>query len=103
MDKLLAIAKGLNRRFPDGNHPYQILARLLEECGELAQQVNHFEGAGVELQKHGAPDKAHLVKEVQDVITCALQIMLHYEAEAEYYTSIEARGQRMKQEGLFES
>lgn len=35
-EKLLAITHGLNRRFPDGNHPFQIMTRLLEESGELA-------------------------------------------------------------------
>lgn len=33
MDKLYLTAKGHNKRFPDGNQPYQIVTRILEECG----------------------------------------------------------------------
>jgi NTP pyrophosphatase (non-canonical NTP hydrolase) len=47
IEKLLAISHGLIRRFPDGNNPYQMMTRVLEESGELAQEVSHFEGSGV--------------------------------------------------------
>lgn len=102
IDKLLPIAKGLGRRFPDGNSPYQMMTRLLEECGELAQQVNHFEGAGVKREKHGEPDKAHLAKEVQDVITCALQVALHYQVDDEFSALLKHRLQCMGDEGLLD-
>jgi hypothetical protein len=38
MDKLNAVTKDLNRRFSDGNEPFQIMTRLLEKCGELAER-----------------------------------------------------------------
>ncbi len=100
MDKLLAITHGLNRRFPDGDNPYQIMTRLLEESGELAQQVNHFEGNGVKRQKYGEPDKAHLAKEIFDVMNCALQIAIRYHVESELLALIEERYERMKRERL---
>ena len=31
-DNVLTMAKGMNNRFPDGNSPYEIMTRLLEEC-----------------------------------------------------------------------
>jgi NTP pyrophosphatase (non-canonical NTP hydrolase) len=43
MEKLYALAKGYTNRFPNGNQPYQITTRILEECGEVASEVNHFE------------------------------------------------------------
>ena len=46
MDRLLCLAKGMNSRFPEGNTPYEIMTRLLEECGEVASEVNHFEDLG---------------------------------------------------------
>ena len=101
-DKLLSITKGLNRRFSDGNDPFQIATRLLEESGELAKEINHFEGRGVKREKYGKPDKAHLAKEVQDVIRTALQIALHYQIEEELKLSIEQSYQRMVEEGLIE-
>jgi len=64
VDQLFEIASGLNQRFPEGNNPFEIMNWLLEECGELAAQVNHYEGRGVKREKHGEPDKAKLAKEV---------------------------------------
>jgi NTP pyrophosphatase (non-canonical NTP hydrolase) len=46
----------LNKRFPDGNQPFQIITCLCEEAGELAQVVNHFEGS-VKRQKMGEPSR----------------------------------------------
>ncbi len=62
MEKLYAITDGLDRRFPDGNHPFQVMARLLEEGGKLAQRVNHFEGAGIKLEKHEKMNAAGLIE-----------------------------------------
>jgi NTP pyrophosphatase (non-canonical NTP hydrolase) len=98
--KLVLVTKGLMRRFPAGNEPYQIMTRLLEECGELAQQVNHFENSGVKQEKHGRPDKAKLAKEVMDVLRCALQIAVYYDIEAELHDTIELFYNLMLKEGL---
>jgi NTP pyrophosphatase (non-canonical NTP hydrolase) len=102
LDKLLPITKGLNRRFASGNDPFQIATRLLEECGELAKEINHFEGQGIKREKYGEPNKAHLAKEVQDVLRSALQVALYYQIEAELETSIKEAYQRMKSEGLID-
>ena len=102
LDKLLPITKGLNRRFASGNDPFQIATRLLEECGELAKEINHFEGQGIKREKYGEPNKEHLAKEVQDVMRSALQIALYYQIEPELEISIEQAYQRMKSEGLIE-
>jgi len=102
LDKLLPITRGLNRRFKDGDDPFQIATRLLEECGELAKEINHFEGTGVKRQKYGEPDKAHLAKEVQDVMRVALQVAIHYQIEPDLETSIEQAYQRMQAEGLID-
>jgi NTP pyrophosphatase (non-canonical NTP hydrolase) len=72
MQRLMAVSVGLSRRFPDHNGPFEIMTRLLEECGELAEQVNLFEGTGVKREKHGEPDKAKLAKKAQDVLRCVL-------------------------------
>jgi hypothetical protein len=41
MKRLKAINADLARRFSDHSGPFHIMARLLEGCGELAEQVNH--------------------------------------------------------------
>jgi NTP pyrophosphatase (non-canonical NTP hydrolase) len=102
MQRLMAINVGFGRRFPDHNEPFHIMTRLLEECGELAEQVNHFEDTGVKRQKHGEPDRAKLAKEVLDVLHCALSIAQHYGVEQELEAAIERSYQRLKSEGFIE-
>lgn len=102
MEKLFAITRGLNRRFPNGNHPFQIMTRLLEESGELAQMVNHFEGTGIKLEKYGPPDKTKLAKEVMDLFRCGLQIAIYYGIEKELESKINESYKKMKAEGLIE-
>lgn len=88
-DMLLQTAEGYNKKYPKGNTPFHIIARLCEETGELASAVNHFEDTGVKRQKHGLPDKAALAKEVQDVIRNALNVVQYYGIEQELKDSIE--------------
>lgn len=102
MERLMVVSVGLARRFPNHNDPFQIMTRLLEECGELAEQVNHFEGTGVKREKYGEPDKVKLAKEIQDVLRCALQVAQYYGIEKELQASIEQSYQRLKAEGFIE-
>lgn len=102
-EKLLHIVRGLNKRFPNGNEPFQIITRLAEECGELAEQVNHFEHTGVKEDKHGAPDRRQLAKEVQDVIRCALAVAVYYGVENELEQGIKNAYTRMQAEGLIDT
>ncbi len=41
MERLMAVSSGLARRFPDHNGPFEIMTRLLEECGELAASIEN--------------------------------------------------------------
>lgn len=102
LDKLWVINRGLDKRFPDGREPFQMVTRLLEECGELAAEVNHFEGSGVKAEKHGPPDPVHLAKEIQDVLRCALQLASYYAVEEQLNASIEASYRQVIAEGLVE-
>ena len=102
MEKLFAITRGLNRRFPNGINPFQMMTRLLEEGGELAQIVNHFEGTGIKLEKYGQPDKAQLAKEVMDVLRCSLQVAIYYGIERDLETKINDSYELMKAEGIIE-
>lgn len=102
MERLFAMTHGLNRRFPNGNQPFQIMTRLLEESGELAQMVNHFEGTGIKLEKYGPPDKAKLAKEIMDLFRCGLQIAIYYGVEKELEAKINESYEKMKAQGLIE-
>ena len=103
LQKLWQIANGMNHRFPKGRDPFQIMTRLLEECGELAQQVNHFEGSGVKRAKHGEPDREALAKEVRQALIGVLQIAVYYGIERKVEQSLEWSYQRLKQEGHIEA
>lgn len=98
-ETLLAIVDGLNRKFPTGNLPYQMVARLCEETGELAKEVNHFEGSGVKVQKYGNPDRLRLANEVRDVICTALSIARWYGIERELSDAIDARHAALQRDG----
>lgn len=89
LGSLYAIVDGLNERFQAGNNPFQMVTRLCEEAGELASAVNHMEGAGAKQTKHGAPDRAHLTHEIQDVLRAAVAIARHYGLEDDVRRSIE--------------
>ena len=100
MERLYEMAKGINKRFPGGNEPFQIMTRLLEECGEVAAQVNHFENTGIKRQKHGEPDKEKIAGEIPQVLQAVMQIILYYELENEVDAAIAASIGRMKEVGL---
>jgi NTP pyrophosphatase (non-canonical NTP hydrolase)/predicted nucleotidyltransferase len=90
----------LNSRFPNGNTPFRIITRLCEEAGELASEVNHFEGMGVKLQKRGEPDKQALAKEIEDVLKAALNIAHYYGIEQELKDAIDVHYQKMKRNSV---
>lgn len=90
-EKLLAIDDALRRTFPDGNSPYKIMTRLMEESGELAEQVHIFERDGVKPEKHGEPNAAKMTKEIQDVMICALQVAQYYDLMTELKQAIDRR------------
>ncbi len=98
--QLLDVTRGFSRRFPASDDPFQMMTRLLEECGELAQQINHFEGSGVKREKYGDPDRTQLAKEIRDVLKCVAQVIDHYDVEEEVAASIELAYQSLKGEGF---
>lgn len=100
LDTLYSIVDGLNQRFPDGDSPFRIIARLCEEAGELAKTVNHFEGTGIKTEKHGDPDRTQLAKEIQDVMRAALSAARHYGVEDELRQSINKSYDGLRNEGI---
>ena len=99
-EKLKALTLALERRFPKGHEPYQMMTRLLEECGELATEIHIFEDSGVKRKKHSEPDKMRMANEIKGVLLCVLQVMRYYKIEDEVINSIEQSYQRALNEGL---
>jgi uncharacterized protein (DUF952 family)/NTP pyrophosphatase (non-canonical NTP hydrolase) len=100
IEKLYKIAEGLTVRFPDGDDPFKIVTRLAEECGEVAAEVNHFEGQGVKVEKRGPPDRNKFAKELQHVVGAVLQLARYYGLQAELEASVDRYYRRVVDEGL---
>ncbi len=102
IETILAVNQGLKNRFPTGFDPFMIMTRLMEEGGELAQQVNLFEDRGTKREKMGEPKKSALADEVKGVLLAAFQIAEYYDAMPELEQSLESMRQRLKDDGFLE-
>ena len=102
MDKLYKMAAGYYKRYPKGAEPFQMVTRLLEECGEVASEVNLWEDSGIKRQKRGEPKKEDLAKEVKQALVALTQIAVYYNIENELESSIDASLAHMQSEGLFD-
>ncbi|HEX8681568.1 MAG TPA: hypothetical protein VF707_04590 [Ardenticatenaceae bacterium] len=101
-DKLPLVSRGLTRKFPRGDDPFQLMTRLLEECGELAQEVNRFEGSGIKHEKHGAPNRERLTEEASHALRALFQIVQYYQMEEEVAAALEATYERLQQAGYID-
>lgn len=95
-----ALIRPLQEQFVDRIVYKEYLARLAEECGEVASQVNHFELKGVKTLKLGAPDRAAFAKELQDAVRAVVQLAIHYELESELEASVDRSYQEIVIEGI---
>lgn len=102
MDKYLLMAKGMNKRFPEGNTPFQIVTRILEECGEVASEVNLWEDTGIKRQKRGEPKKENLANEIRQSMVALMQLALYYNVENELDAKIEETLSNLRREGCIE-
>lgn len=100
MNKLYDMVKGYFNRFPNGVEPFQMVTRLLEECGEVASEVNHFENSGIKRLKHGEPSKQALADEIKQAMVALLQIAVYYSVQEKLEKSIDNSLQRMRDENL---
>jgi NTP pyrophosphatase (non-canonical NTP hydrolase) len=97
---LVEIADAQTRRFPRHNEPFARVARLAEETGEVAQQVNHAEGTGIKTEKYGPFDPTNLAGEIADVLQAAAGIAAHYDITGLVWAAVAARRTRYRQLGL---
>lgn len=81
MERLYRMAEAYGRRFPDGVDPYQMATRLLEECGEVAREVNHFENSGLKRAKYGEPSRENFTNEIRQSLVGLIQLASYYGLE----------------------
>ena len=99
MEKLKQLALGLNHRFPEGNDAFQITTRLLEECGEVAKEVNRLEKSGTKVLRHGNGTKEDLASEIKDAMNALMQLAIHYDAVEQVQVAIAKSIEQLSQEG----
>ena len=102
MEKFYKMVEASNKRFPNGVEPYQMATRLLEECGEIAAEINLWEDSGVKRQKHGEPKKENIANEIRQAMVELVKIAKYYNVEKELEEAIEISLSRSKEEGLIE-
>ncbi|MBQ9848039.1 MAG: hypothetical protein IJO64_03155 [Clostridia bacterium] len=102
MERFYKMVEASNKKFPKGVEPFQMATRLLEECGEVASEINLWEDSGVKRMKHGEPKKEDLANELRQAIVELFKIAKYYGVEAELEDAIERSLARSKSEGLID-
>jgi NTP pyrophosphatase (non-canonical NTP hydrolase) len=102
MEKLYKLVEGYFKRYPEGVDPFQMATRLLEECGEVAREVNHFEDSGVKRIKYGEPSKSGMAMEIMQALQALMQIAVYYHVEEELERGIDRSLGKMKAEKLID-
>ncbi len=102
MEQFYKMVEASNKRFPLGVEPFQMATRLLEECGEVASEINLWEDSGIKRQKHGEPKKENLANELRQAMVELFKIAKYYHVEEELENSIQASLERSRKDGLIE-
>lgn len=102
MENLKKLAEGMNHRFPEGNEVFQITTRILEECGEVAQEVNRLEKSGTKVLRRGDGTKEDLAGEIKDAMNALMQLAIYYDAVELVQEAITKSIEQLKSEGYIE-
>lgn len=102
MERFYKMVEASNKRFPNGVEPYQMATRLMEECGEVAAEINLWEDSGVKRKKHGDPKKENIANEIRQAMVELVKIAKYYHVEEELEASIQASLAQSKAEGLID-
>lgn len=102
MKRFYQMVDASNRRFPKGVEPYQMATRLMEECSEVAAEINLWEDSCVKRKKHGDPKKENIANEIRQAMVELVKIARYYHVEDELEASIEASLAQSRAEGLIE-
>ena len=102
MERFYKMVEASNKRFQEGVKPFQMATRLLEECGEIASEINLWEDSGIKRQKHGDLKKEDIANEIRQAMVELVKIAQYYHVEDELEASIQTSLERSKAEGLIE-
>ena len=102
MERFYKMVEASNKRFPEGVKPFQMATRLLEECGEIASEINLWEDSGIKRQKHGDPKKEDIANEIRQAMVELVKIARYDHVEDELEASIQTSLECSKAEGLID-
>jgi len=78
LSKISIVAQALTKRFPNGDEPFKIVSRLLEESGEVSWELNHYERKNISLMRNCRDNKENLVTETYQVMIALNQLLQYY-------------------------
>jgi NTP pyrophosphatase (non-canonical NTP hydrolase) len=81
IEKVFTVAKAQSNRFPEGDYPFNIVSRLLEEGGEVAWELNHYARKGISIDRFNPDGKRELVYETYQVMIALCQLMQYFNLE----------------------
>ncbi len=89
MEMLMKIADAQTKRFPAGENPYKNVCRILEEAGEVAWEINHYERKGISVEKGSFQDKENLVLEAFQLCEVTCQLLQYFDLTQTFKDFIE--------------
>lgn len=89
LNKILLVAEAQSRRFPKGDEPFQITSRLLEECGEVAWELNHYPRKNISIERNSKDNKGNLVTETYQAMTVLGQLLQYFDLTDDFVNKIE--------------
>ena len=72
------LVKKIAEKFPEEEDSLDILARLTEECGEVASEIRKMEKKGSKVYFNVSPNKEKLADELVDVLNAIASIANFY-------------------------
>jgi NTP pyrophosphatase (non-canonical NTP hydrolase) len=88
---LVDTARTLAARYPEDTGAFVRLAKLTEETGEVAAQINIWAGTGLKRRKHGEFEARDLAAELSDVLRAAVSIAVDFDILDLLITEIRGR------------
>ncbi|MDD3041296.1 hypothetical protein [Bacteroides sp.] len=87
--KVRRVAEAQTRRFPEGNDPFKIGCRILEEVGEVVWELNHYERKGIPISENSRENKENLVNETYQVFVALTQLMKYFDLSSDFENRID--------------
>lgn len=89
LSKISLVAQAQTKRFPNGDEPFKIVSRLLEESGEVSWELNHYERNNISLMRNCRDNKENLITETYQVMIALNQLLQYYDLSDLFARKIE--------------